>query len=351
MRQQWSVSIGKRDKRSVGKLGPVLLDDQLFAASSDGKVRKLNPATGKTLWVRDLQVTLTSGVAGDSTALYVADLDGKLYALQREDGKLLWEYAMSSEVLAPVAAGFGYLVARSADGRVTGLKAEDGSELWSNTYNPPALTLHGYSQPLLLPQGVLIGLDDGKLVALALKTGKTLWESELSYPSGRSEIERLVDIDADILIDNRYIYAVNYQGRLAQIEPARGRQTWSVDLSSIAGMSQNKTRLFVTDSTDRVVAVNKETGEIVWEQTQLTGRKLSRPVLLEKVVAVTDLEGYVHLLSLDDGSLVGRTRAGKDAVGVAPVADGSRLIVQSADQKLRMFSTESWRPVAEVGGS
>jgi len=136
-----------------------------------------------------------------------------------------------------LVAGFEAAVVRSADGRVVVLELDDGSERWIQSETPPALTLNGYSRPLLVSGGLLMGLDDGRVVALELATGRLIWETVLSVPSGRSEIERLVDIDADIAIDNEGIYVANYQGRAARLEPARGQIVWSSAMSAGAGIA------------------------------------------------------------------------------------------------------------------
>ena len=336
----WSIEVGK-NRRAASFFVPAEAGDQVYAASSDGSVIAVDKSRGKVLWRRSLSERLSSGVTVDEQHVYVAERDGKLRALNREDGSDSWSYSMSSEILRPVAAAFGRVVSRSADGRIVGLDAIDGNELWRNSYTPPALTVHGYSSPSLLPNGVLVGLDDGKIVALTLDDGKTLWESQLSYPNGRSEVERLVDVDAEILVDNQALYAVNYQGKLARIEPARGRQIWSVEFSSVVGMAQAEGTLFVVDDTDRVVALSKDSGAILWEQSALVGRKLTQPLTKGTGLLVADLEGFVHVLAQSDGSLTGRYKYSKKAALAPPVAGAQGVLMQSAGGQLTLLKTGS----------
>jgi len=306
-------------------------------ASVDGVVQALDAASGKSLWRKRFDRRLHSGLSIDDQQVYVSDVDGYVLALSLSDGSLVWEYLMSSEVNAPVGTNGEIVVIRGADGRVVTLSANDGVERWSKTYSPPPLTVRGYSQPLLVSKGVLLGLDDGNLIALALDSGRTLWQSEIASASGRSEIERMVDIDADPLIDDQHIYAVSFQGNLAQLEPGRGRQTWSIPMSSVVGMSQGDDALYLVDASDHVIAVGKQSGDTLWKNTQLEGRHLTRPVLVGNQVVVADFEGYLHVLSTKDGSLSGRGRAGNAAVNVAPVLVGDSIIVYPNDAKLRSF--------------
>lgn len=338
---QWSVSVGKRDKKNVSNFRPASVGETVYAAGIDGKVSAINVNTGAVTWQRRVQSSLRSGVAADEARVVVANREGQLTALDSSTGETLWTYDMSSEVLSAVATGFGVVVARGADGRIVGLDGATGTERWTRTYTPPALTVYGYSPPVLLPTGVLLGLDDGKVIALSLDNGGTLWESRLTVASGRSEIERLVDIDGNILLDERYIYAAGYQGNVARLEPQRGNQLWSTALSTSVGMSQSESALYVTEETDRVIALDKESGETVWEQTALVGRKLSRPVLIGGALAVVDFEGIVHLLDTATGKLKGRLDTGSDGQGSQPLVVDGKLLIQFPDGKLRLIKTQS----------
>jgi len=339
--RSWSVSVGDKDKRGLTRFVPLVLDSTIYAASIDGKVVAVDANSGAVRWRRNLNRSLASGVGGDKDSIYVADRDGTVFALSPEDGKTRWEYAMSSEVLAPVAAAFGAVVVRSADGRIAGLNAADGTERWSNTYTPPALTVHGYGSPRMLDNGVLLGLDDGKIIALSLDAGRVLWESVVSYPSGRSEVERLVDVDAEILVDRSNIYAANYQGAMVKLEPVRGRSLWSAELSTTVGFAQLDNSLFVADDRDRVVAISKEDGSTLWEQEALIGRRLTRPAISAGVVLVADFEGYVHVLSSTDGSLQGRLRAGSEQILELVPFDENTVVMQTRDGRLRSIRVGS----------
>lgn len=338
---QWSVSVGKRDKKNVASFRPVSVNGVVYAAGIDGRVTAVDADTGAVQWQTRVQSSLRSGVAADEARVVVANREGQLTALDSTSGESLWTYDMSSEVLSAVATGFGVVVARGADGRIVGLDGATGTERWTRTYTPPALTVYGYSPPVLLPTGVLLGLDDGKVIALSLENGRTLWESRLTVATGRSEIERLVDIDSNILLDDSFIYAVGYQGNVARLEPQRGNQLWSTALSSTVGMTQSEAALYVTEETDRVVAVNKDDGETLWEQTALVGRKLTRPVLINGALVVIDFEGIVHVLDTATGELEGRLDTGAEGIGSQPLVVDGKLLIQFPDGKLRQIKTQS----------
>ncbi len=334
----WSAAVGDEDKRGSTRFVPYVDDTGVYAASIDGGVVRLGIKNGKRAWRRNLDVRLSSGVGGDSKHVYVSSRDGEVFALDKQTGDTVWTQRMSSEVLVRPATGqtsqalisgnaaeggFDELViVRASNSSISALDINDGEVLWTARFETPALTLHGYSEPLVLRSGILAGLEDGKLVALSRDAGQLLWESTVSHPSGRSEVERLVDIDANLLIDEAHIYAVTYQGNLVQIEPQRGQVQWSRPLSSVAGMAQDSEHLYVTLEDSELVAITKSAGDIVWRQDAMRGRSLSRPTVVagERII-VADFEGYVHTLDSSSGELVGRKRSGSTAASNPLVSD------------------------------
>ncbi|MBX2879528.1 MAG: outer membrane protein assembly factor BamB [Granulosicoccus sp.] len=326
----WSARVGESGD---GLFEPFVDVDQVVVANRRGWITSLSRATGKKLWTRDLGVRINSGIGGSTDQFYVADTDATVHALDAGNGEPLWQVSASSEVLMPVVAGFGMAVMRSTDGRIVALEPDDGSERWIVSNEPPALTLHGYSRPYLLDGGVLVGLDDGRILALNAATGKLIWESVLSVPSGRSEVERLVDIDADLVVDDEGIYVANYQGRAARLEPAKGQLVWSVPVSAGAGIAlHEKSGLAVVDENDTVQLLDKQTGQVLWRNESMTGRRLSPPAFSgQGDVLVGDLEGYVHILGAEDGNAVGRIRPSNDPVKARPLRVDDMVYIQATD--------------------
>lgn len=327
------TSVWRRSGYAAGttKLEPLVLSEGIYLASRSGIVRRLDRQTGNAAWTTDLDVTLGAGVAGDGPRIYVSTQDGIVIALDADTGEQLWTQAASSEVLVPAAAGFGAVVIRSADGRIVVLEPDTGSERWSASFTPPALTINGYSQPVLVEGGLLVGLDDGRVIAMALDTGRVIWESIVSVPSGRSEVERLVDIDGNIALDDEAIYLSSYRGRVVRIEPGEGNIVWSTPMSSTAGLLLGDAKLYVVNEEDSVLEVDKATGRIGWEQDALRGRGLTRPVAVSRdTIMVADFEGYLHLIDASTGELKGRSRVGRHAIRSTPKQADDITYVQSS---------------------
>lgn len=327
--REWTRKLEKSEK---GRFEPLILDGVVYAASSVGEVIAIDEATGNRQWYRKLDTRLSSGVGGLEDSIYVSTENGKLLSLNTGDGSTEWEWQASSEVLAPVSAGFNMLIVRSADGRLAALDPANGEERWSVTYTPPSLTLNGYSRPLLLDGGVLMGLDDGRLLALSSANGRLLWQTEVSVPSGRSEVERLADIDGSIRVDDSAIYVANYQGRVVRIEPAAGQIVWAAPVSSTTGVAVSSAAVVVVGEDDELYAYDKENGSLLWTQPALKFRRLSSPQFLnDDSFVIGDLEGYLHTINFSDGRIIGRSRVAKSAIFPEIVPTDTAIFVQSQD--------------------
>jgi outer membrane protein assembly factor BamB len=325
----WSTKAGRSGR---GVFEPLIDEQQVIVANRDGRIISLSRDSGIQRWRRELDVELTSGVGGSGEQIYVSDTDATVHTLDPATGEDIWRARTSSEIVVPVVAAYGVAIVRSTDGRIVALELDDGSERWSVSNPPPALSLSGYSRPLLLDGGVLVGLDDGRLLALNMTTGKVIWESVLSVPSGRSEIERLVDIDADLAVDDEGIYVANYQGRAARIEPSKGQVVWSVPLSIGSGIALDESSLIVVDENDTVQKLDKQNGQVLWSNETMTGRRLTAPEFTSQGdILVGDVEGYLHVLSAEDGSAIGRTRLTDEPIRSRPVKVDNVIYVQSVD--------------------
>jgi outer membrane protein assembly factor BamB len=339
----WSTRVGHGAGKLRVRLTPAMDGSRLFAADDNGLVVALDADKGKRLWDMQTRVPVSAGVGADEGLVLLGSDKGEVLALGQDDGALRWRVSLSSEILATPRAGNGVVVVRSIDGHVYGLDALDGHRQWVYQSTVPVLTLRGNSAPLLVQGRAIIGLESGKLVALSLPDGKPLWEQAIGLPRGRSELERMVDIDADPIVYRGTVYAASFQGRVAALDGDTGNPVWGRDISSYAGLAADDRHVYVTDEHSEVWALDRFTGASVWKQTALRGRALSAPALQGSSLVVGDFEGYLHWLSQDDGHLQARWRLGSAAVLVPPLVmnDVAYAYGQSGDlAALRVGSRE-----------
>jgi outer membrane protein assembly factor BamB len=323
LQEIWSRDVGAGIEDQFLRLRPGLDDGRVFAAERKGRVSAFAAGSGEELWTVNTGIEIASGVGVGNGLVLVGSSEAELVALDWQDGKELWRTRLSSEILSIPASGQDMVVVQTVDGKLTGLKAADGARIWVFDRSVPVLSLRGTSSPVLVQGAVIAGFDSGKLAVVDLARGLAAWEISVAVPHGRSELQRMVDIDAPPQIWGNTVYVATYQGRLAAIEGNSGRILWARDLSSAAGLGLDFSGVYVTDESSHVWGLDRENGNALWKQDKLTRRALTAPVALDSYVAVADYEGYVHLLSRSDGDLVGRVRAdGKGVTAPLVVEDG-----------------------------
>jgi outer membrane protein assembly factor BamB len=323
----WSAGLGGGGEKLRLALGLADGGELLYAASRDGEVRALEPASGRTRWESDTESELSAGPGTGDGLVVVGTSSGTLIALEATNGKQRWRARLSGEVLAaPLVAG-GRVIVRTVDGRLRALDAADGKEAWMVEDVVPRLTLRGTSPPVRAGDVVICGFDSGRVMAVAIGSGDILWQAQVSSPRGRSELERLADIDAAIRVAGEEVYAIGYQGRIAMIALDSGQIWWTRDLSSYRDVGMDDDQLYVSTSDGDVVALRRRDGSTVWQQTGLKRRGLGAPVVHAGAIAVGDFDGYLHWLDRDSGRFVARERPGDTRVATTPIVSGDRLFV------------------------
>ena len=325
----WTAQVGSGAGKLWFKLTPLVRGGKVYAAAHSGVVRAFNAATGDTLWRTDTHAPISTGIGGGEGVLLMGTSDGHVLALNAADGKPMWRVPVSSVVLAAPQVAQGVVVVHTVDDNVFGLEAKTGKRLWVYGHSAPSLTLRGSSSPALVNGMVLCGFGNGKLAALSLTEGKLIWEATIAVPRGRSELQRMVDIDAAPKVAGNNVYVVTYHGRVAELTLNAGQILWSRDMSSYEGLSVDGDRVFVTDADSQVWALDRRTGASLWKQDKLRARSVTRPVPDGRYIVVGDYAGYVHWLSQDDGHFAARVRVDSSSIIAPPVVSGDTVYVYS----------------------
>jgi outer membrane protein assembly factor BamB len=323
----WSVGVGDGQGEGFYRLHPVISGQTLYAASADGEVIAVERGTGDDLWETELDTSLSGGVGVYGEGLFVGSSEGVVLKLDASDGSRVWGTQLRGEILSAPQSNGRIVVVQTYDGKLQGLDFATGAILWTYDSNVPVLTIRGTSTPVIDENRVYAGFANGRVLAFDIDTGAVLWEVRVAIPQGRSEIERLVDIDGSMELAGGRLYAASYQGNLVAIDVRSGRKLWQQKASSFSGVSQGFGNIYVADDDGTLTAYQRDGEGMRWTQPALAHRKLSRPTPVGSYVAVGDFEGYVHLLSQVDGSFVGRVKADSDGVRADMLSDGNVLYV------------------------
>ncbi len=340
----WSASVGDMGDDGLLRLVPYVDSGLVVAANARGEVSAFDAASGGLRWRREVGFAISGGVGGGMGLVLVSGRRGELAALELASGEPRWRVDTGSLAYAPAVAGAGRVALRGADGRLLVLDATTGERLWADTRPVPPLALHGTSRPLLLEDAVIAGFDNGELTAYALADGRKLFTFNVALPRGRSEVERMVDVDSTPLLDQGVLYALAYQGRLVAFDTATGQALWARELSGFSDLAHDRGRLYLTDARGAVMAIEKRSGRTLWVQEGLLHRGVTGPTLVDGMVVVGDREGYLHWLSSEDGHFMARLRPLGGPLSSAPRSDGQRLFVQGRNGRLVAVSAQPASP-------
>ena len=336
----WNSDLGKGADGKGVTLVASLDGSTLYVAHVDGKVEAVSASSGASLWKTDMDIQIGGGPGVGDGLVISGGTEGQVVALSQSTGSEIWRSAVSTDIPAVPVSARGVVVIHTNDGKLFGLDAATGDQLWLFHRSAPVLSLRGASTPVIEGDKLYSGLDGGKLVKLDLMSGRPVWETPIAYASGRTELDRVVDIDGLLVLSTSTLYVATYQGDMAAVNKADGKVKWRTSYSSYQGVISDGHSLYASDADGYVAAVSPQSGEILWRQKALSGRRLSPPVMSGNLVAVADLEGYVHWLSPDDGSIVARVEAVSSAVRAPLVAQGSLVFVYGDEGELAAVTAQ-----------
>ena len=338
VRKIWSSGGVGEINTGTSNIKPAHGNGAIYAADSDGRVVAVDEHSGKVVWKKDLDDQLTGGVGFGANQVLVGSVEGQLYVLSAENGAILWVTDTSSEILAAPASNGKQVVVQTQDGKLKAFDADSGAPSWQFEIDVPVLTIRGTSSPMITHNMVFAAFANGKVYAFRADNGLLMWEARVAIPAGRTELERIVDIDGDMLLEEDILYAVSFQGRLGAFARGTGRSLWFQDVSSHRKPGFGLGQIYITDEDDIVRAYRSSSGQPLWSNDQMRLRLLTSPVTVAGYVAVADDDGYLHVLSQSDGSFVGRKKIDGSGVSADMIASDDKLFVLDNDGSLRAFS-------------
>jgi outer membrane protein assembly factor BamB len=308
----WVRSIGKGEQMLDLRQYPAIADGRVYVADSYGPyVHAIDLLSGREIWKTNTKLRITGGPGVGGGSVVAGSVNGDVVAFAADTGTERWRTKVSSEILTtPLIAG-NVVIIRSGDGHVEALNMADGKRVWGYERQLPSLSLRGYAQPVLGGNGLIyLGYPDGTLVAVRLQDGVKVWEQAVAQSEGRSELDRLADINGEIVASPDGVFAASYKGKVGAFNPDNGSPLWSHSLVSYGGLARAGDTLFVSDASGTVWALDRSTGGALWKDEALAYRWLSSPAIQNGYIVVGDLQGYLHWMKADTGALIARERIG-----------------------------------------
>jgi outer membrane protein assembly factor BamB len=355
----WARNIGNGLGRKYLQSQPAVAADRIFAADGYGHVEALDRFTGKRLWTtrvgpnpkggmsrlnffdrRDPSY-VTGGVGAAHGYVLIGTALGEVIALSATDGTEVWRVQVGSEVLAPPVGGARLIFVQTIDGRLLALERNDGSVRWVFDNPVPVLTLRGTATPVFSGGIVYAGFANGMVAAVRAENGEPIWQHRVMLPEGRSELERMVDVDGTPVLSGGILYVASYQGRMKALRASDGSLLWEQEMSTYLDLAEGYGQVYVIDTTDIVQAIDQSSADNVWRQEGLQLRRLTSPVAFSNYVLVGDGDGYVHVLAQSDGRFVGRRKVGGKGLRSRSVVVDGTVYVLTNSGSLQALTVES----------
>tara|TARA_Y100001970_G_scaffold289863_1_gene421522 strand:+ start:1629 stop:2768 length:1140 start_codon:yes stop_codon:yes gene_type:complete len=339
--RNWRINVGNGQGDNYKKLTPVVDGGFVFAASDDGEIIAVNTINGDLMWQTKVEKSITGGVGAGDGIVMIGTEAAELIVFNQSNGEEVWRASVSSEILSQPKTNGDIVVAQTVDGKLIALNREDGMQRWTYETTLPALTLRGTSSPILTSEGTVVaGFSNGILVSVAAEDGVYVWEERVAVPDGQYDIERVIDVDGELLVDGSRILAASYQGNLMAFDIASGQIVWGMEASSYHGMDQGFGNIYYSDDKSHLIALRNNSSDVVWQNEELQYRDLTAPKTISNYVAIADYEGYLHLVSQIDGRIVGRTRIDNDGIRSNLIDDDGKLIVYGNSGSLVSLTIE-----------
>lgn len=305
----WKETVGVGANGKFLNLDVAVSYGKVFVADRNGLVQARDVNTGELIWETETDYQFSAGPGTGDNIVVFATSNAEVVAFNIETGEQKWMSTVSSEVLANPVVANNSVIIRANDGKMIALSEADGSERWVFERSVPALSIRGTGTPLVVGDKVVAGYANGKLLALRLSDGKNSWETSIAIPGGRSEIERLVDLDVDPVESDGVIFISSYQGGTSSVLEIDGDVLWrNEDVSSYSGLSYDWRYLYISDSKSHVWQLDQGNGASLWKQDELSYRTLTTPVAYDIYVVMGDYDGYIHWLDSSDGRQLGRKK-------------------------------------------
>lgn len=291
---------------------------RLKIASDQGMVYLLDPKGSviaykgnQRVWERQISKSgLSSGVEAANGILVVGNKKGELFVLDQATGAEKWTAKASGALLSSALIQAGRVIVVANDGTVYGFDESSGQKVWTYRLPSEQLSLRGQASPVALDaRTALIASSNAYIYAIDSLSGTLRMQRRVAVSDGRSDIQRLIDIDGEPTVAGQFVVTTSYQGQLTVMDLASQRVVWSEDSSSLTRPEVSGRQVFVAQADGKLKSYDLVTGQVIWENEQLLNRQLSNPVVLGQSLVVGDLEGVLHLIDPTTGLITGRAKS------------------------------------------
>lgn len=312
LHKDWQIQLDKFKYSDSEGLYFAENDKAIFFANPDGVLTsalKTNQSrwTDQVIWQRKFNEPILSGPTIDQSNLIIGTAKGSLLSVSQASGAIQWRTELSSEILSLPVIENGQIFVRTVDGKLYSVNAGTGKINWTVDHQLPNLSLRGIAPVTYADDMLYVGWESGSVQALDAKTGQTKWQTQLLVPKGRTDLERMVDIQSELVLKAGRLYVLGYHGKLAALNPENGNLYWAKEVSGFRDFLVDGKAIYLSDENDILHAYDLYTGTEIWKQAHLKYRRLTDLALYNNnQILVADGYGVIHWIDKLDGTIVAR---------------------------------------------
>lgn len=304
--------------------------DKVFVANSQGFLTALHKDnqsrwTDQVVWENRFEEVITAGPTLDGSNLYIGTAKGRLKALNPRNGAMHWQAQLSSEVLGTPTVFGESVYTRTVDGKIYALNRRDGKVIWASEHQMPSLSLRGAPEVLPTDEFVFVAWETGIVQALSRVSGELQWEARIAIPSGRTDLERMVDVQSNMVLQDGVLYALGFHGKLAAINPQNGNFVFVKEVSGFRDFVLDEKSIYLVDENDVLYAFDNKSGVQLWKQQSMKNRFVGDLEIFKEQLLVTDGWGYVHWFNKVQGTEQSRYQHSNE------YGDGNKIVRVEVD--------------------
>lgn len=235
----WSSGIGEGGgyRRKI-TAQPLVADGRVFVMDSDARVSAFDAATGSRIWDTDTQgeedrsTNVGGGIGWDGGIVYASTGRAEMLALDAATGAIKWRVPLPAGARSAPTIADGKLFVLTIDNQLLALDAKDGSKVWSHQAPAIEATILGLPAPAFQDGIVVAGFSSGDLVAIRSNSGTVAWADSIASPRGRNSLTDLSSIRGRPIIKDAQVYAVGLGGLMVSLDLRTGRRLWEREITS-----------------------------------------------------------------------------------------------------------------------